>query len=379
MKRSPLKIVIAGGGTGGHLFPAIAIAQEFTKRDPQNDVLFVCTGRPFDKTVLSRAGFRHTWIAAEGIKGRGLTRQAMAVAKIPGSVIKSIRILKGADPDLVVGVGSYVAGPVAVAARLLGVKIVLHEQNLLPGITNRMLAPFAERIFVSFEKTGECFSPEKIRVSGNPVRREILNGISQPSVEHLKERETRPFTVFVSGGSQGAHRLNLAMMEAVEHLGRSAGRIEGKMERFFIVHQTGSDDCDRVKGVYRNCGIAHEVRPFFHDMQSRYQKADLMICRAGATTVAEITALGKGVIFVPFPFAADNHQVVNAKSLSGQGAAEMILEKDIGGGILAERIEYYASRPEDLRRMAARAKAIGRPDAAKVIVDDIYNMFKENT
>jgi len=365
-----LSIAIAGGGTGGHLFPAIAIAQEFTARDPNNSVLFISAGKDLDKTVLSRTGFAHKWIAAEGIKGRGLSKQAVAAFKLPKSIFESIRILGGFKPDLVVGVGSYVAGPVVATAWLLRSKIVLHEQNMVPGITNRMLAPFADRIYVSFEKTGECFNPKKRLVTGNPVRKEILNAMSQQAVDRAGFEKKKPVTVLIIGGSQGARSINTAIMDAAEHL--------KKKDRFFFIHQTGSVDEEEVTNSYRRHGISHTVQPFFYDMENQYQRADLVICRAGATTVAEVAAMGKSVIFIPFPFAADNHQALNAQSLAHIGAAEMILQKDLDGKALAGRMEYYASNPEALRRMGAKAKEVGKPDAAKAIVDDCYRLMIEN-
>lgn len=363
MKTNGLHMVIAAGGTGGHLFPAIAVAHKFVERNPNNRVLFISTGKPLDKTVLSKTGFQHQWIVAEGIKRRGLIRQIMAVFKIPTGVIQSARILKAFKPSLVMGVGSYVAGPVVMAAWLMGLKIVLHEQNMIPGMTNRMLAPFAHRIYVSFEKTREGLNPKKTLFTGNPVRKEILTAGAEDGFDRKKEHEIRPFTVLIIGGSQGAHRINLAMAEAARHLNK---------DRFFIVHQTGDSDCEQVSDAYRDCNIGHTVQPFFYDMADQYQKADLVICRAGATTVAEITALGKGVIFIPYPFAADDHQTLNAQALSHNGAAEMILERDVDGHTLAERIEFYASHPDALDQMAARAKALGRPDAAEMIVEDLY-------
>ncbi len=364
---STIRIIIVGGGTGGHLFPGIAIAQEFKARNPQNRILFVGTGKPFETSVISEAGFTHKRITAEGIKRRGLWNQVMSVLKIPKGVLESVIILKRFRPDLVVGVGSYVAGPLAIAAWFLCIKIVLHEQNLLPGITNRILSRFAERIYVSFNATQSSLNSKKIYFTGNPVRKEILECAEVQKDAGIADlQNSRPFTVLVIGGSQGAHSINMALMEGLES-------IKNKDEYFFI-HQTGIKDETIVKNEYRNHSMSCEVQAFFNDMARRYQRADLVICRAGATTVAEITAIGKGVVFIPFPFAADNHQVLNANSLEKAGAAEVILEKDLSGKTLAERINYYASNPDVLHIMASRAKGLGRPGAAADIVDDCYKL-----
>ncbi len=358
--KSALRILIAGGGTGGHLFPGIAIAEAFLEKDPKNRVLFVSAGNPFELSVLSKKGFEHRSITVEGIKGRGLLNQAISILKIPKGIFESLLILKEFKPDLVVGIGSYSAGPVAVGAWLLGIKIVLHEQNILPGITNRILSCIAERIYVSFKSTKAMFNPKKVCVAGNPVRREIL--------QYAKERsENLPFTVLIIGGSQGAHSINMAIMDALKHI--------KEKDKFFFVHQTGSVDEKRVKNRYLSHGFSCTVKAFFNDMAEQYQKCNLVICRAGATTLAEVTAVGKGVIFVPYPFAADNHQVLNARTLTNAGAAEMILQKDLSGRALAKRIEYYSSNPDALYLMASRAKNLGRPDAAKAIVDDCYRIL----
>ncbi|MBC2710348.1 MAG: undecaprenyldiphospho-muramoylpentapeptide beta-N-acetylglucosaminyltransferase [Desulfosarcina sp.] len=325
----PLKVVIAGGGTGGHLFPGIAVAGEFAMRNPHSRILFAGAGRPFEKEALARAGYPQRTIAIEGIKGRGLGAKTRAVMKIPGALFRSAGILADAEADLVVGVGGYAAGPVALAAWLKGIPVVLCEQNTVPGITNRMLFPIAKRIYVSFENTRGNIDPSKKRITGNPVRQQILEAST------VESGEKNTFTILVVGGSQGAHAINLAVMDALPCI--------RQREKIRIVHQTGADDQDMVTAAYMKAGIDAEVKAFFHDMASRYGRADLVVCRAGATTVAELTVLGKAALFIPFPFAADNHQERNA-------------------------------RPDLLAVMASRSKALGKPDAARTIVDDCYQL-----
>lgn len=366
-----IRVVIAGGGTGGHLFPGIAIAEAFMAKNPQNQVLFVSTGNPFEISVLSKTNFDLAPITAEGIKGRGLRNQVRSMLKIPRGIFESIGILGRFKPDVVMGVGGYASGPLAVAAWLMRIKIVLHEQNILPGITNRILANIADRIYVSFENTKAAFHPAKVVVTGNPVRKEILKSVrDQKAADRGNGANRRPFTLLILGGSQGAHRINTAMVEALEYI--------KDMDRFFFVHQTGLKDETMVKQVYQSKGVSCEVKPFFIDMADQYRKADLVVGRAGATTVAELTATGKAVIFVPYPFAADNHQVLNARTLTEAGAAEMILQKDLTGRILSERIENYASHPEALERLASKAKSLGKPNAAAAIVEDCYRLAMGN-
>jgi len=355
-----MKIIIAGGGTGGHLFPGIALAEAFTARDSENKVLFVGSGRPFEKSVLSKTAFSYKSIPSEGLKGRGIKNQIKAISKLPYGIIASLGILRRFKADIVISVGGYSAGPVAAAAWLMGIKIVLQEQNILMGITHRILSRFADRIYVSFADTAAQSDPKKVRFTGNPVRREFRNSGAVRTSD-------KPFTVLIIGGSQGAAAINTAVTDAVICL--------KEKDNIFFIHQTGEQDEAQVKDRYLKNGIACTVRAFFHDMAQQYRKADLVICRAGATTVAEVTALGKSVIFIPYPYAADNHQVLNALSLTRAGAAEMILQENLSGRILAERIGYYASNRDALEKMSVAAKSLGRSDAADVIVADCYQNY----
>ncbi len=363
-----IRIIIAGGGTGGHLFPAIAIAQEFMAKDPENKIIFVSTGNPLEMSVLHQAGFLLEKITAEGIKGRGFLRQLRSMWKIPMGIIQSIRIINNFKPDLVMGVGSYAAGPVAIGAWFMRKKIILHEQNILPGITNRILSRFADRIYVSFKTTKANFDPGKVLYTGNPLRKELIK-IANKIFDNKTAVSAKDdaFTVLILGGSQGAHSINEAVIDALKYF--------REKDNFCFIHQTGKHDEAKVKKAYKDRGVCCMVKPFFNDMPKQYQSADLVICRSGATTVAELAAVGKGAIFIPFPFAADNHQVLNAKTFTEADAAEMIIQKDLTGHILAKKIKYYASNKKVLEAMATRAKKLGRPDAAKVIVKDCYRLL----
>ena len=359
-----LRIVIAGGGTGGHLFPAIAIAESFLEKNPRNTVLFVSTGRAFEKTVLAEHGFRLECITAEGIKGKGFLHQLRALSRLPIGVVEALKILRRFVPDLVVGVGSYASGPLILAAWMLRIPIVLHEQNIQPGITNRILFPLAVRVHVSFPNTRFRTRSSKIRFSGNPIRKNIQAcAVQFISHEPGTGACRRPFTVGIIGGSQGAHAINLAVIQALPLL---------KDNGCHFIHQTGQSDLQVVQVAYRRHGISSVVQSFFQDMTDCYQQADLMICRSGATTVAEIMAIGKPVILIPFPHASDNHQELNAGRLVRSKAAEMIRESDLTGSVLAERILFLASNPEMLDQMAFRARQLGNPFAARTITDDCY-------
>ncbi len=364
------RLLVAGGGTGGHLFPGITIAEEFMSRHPLNKVLFVSAGNRFEQEALSRVGFPLKRISVAGLKGKGVWRKINSLSLLPIGVLQSMMILRAYRPNLVLGVGSYAAGPIVLAAWLNGIPVVLHEQNILPGITNRVLARFARRIYVSFENTAGGFDPEKIRLTGNPVRKKIL--LEADSTDPRDDGPTpaeQPLNVLIVGGSQGAHAINEAMIDTLPFIARKA--------QLRVVHQTGAADELRVKSVYGTNGIEATVGSFFENMDHQYRLADLIICRAGATTVAEITAIGKAAIFIPFPFAADNHQKLNADALTAYGAAEMIEEKELSAERLADRINHYAQNRDSLARMASAARRLGKPEAARQIVDDCYRLMKD--
>ena len=354
-----MRVLIAGGGTGGHLFPGIAIAEAFRDRKPPSEILFVGTGNRIEVSTLSKKGFDHMGIVAEGFKGRGLWRQIRSLFKIPFGVWQALRIIRRFDPDIIIGLGAYASGPIALAARLTGKKIVIHEQNILPGLTNRILGRFADRIFISFPDHLGIFRPTRTVITGNPVRRELL-------ARTVDSKPSGQFTVLVVGGSQGAHAVNCALVEALDRLKSPT--------RMAFIHQTGAKDAAWVSDAYESRGINATVESFFVDMAGPYTSADLVICRAGATTVSELMALGKPAIFIPFPFAANNHQELNARYIADAGGAEVIVEKNLNGAVLADRLDHYASHPESLQDMAKRTLALARPDAADVIVEQCHRL-----
>ena len=365
-----LRVVMAGGGTGGHLFPAIAIAEAFLEKNSGSDILFVSTGNALEKKVLAHQGFKLACIAAEGLKGRGLWRQLKALFRLPTGVWQSWKILQKFAPDVVIGVGGYASGPLILAAWLRGIPVALHEQNMLPGITNRMVFPLANRVYISFADTSFGGNTPKIRYLGNPVRKQFLNIVpeAEPAIPSpISAEEVPPFTIAVVGGSQGAHKINQTVAEALELL--------NDRDRFHFIHQTGNQDLEMVQEAYRRNGISGRVQPFFENMAECHHAADMLICRSGATTIAEITTSGKPAILIPFPYAADNHQVLNARELVQAQAAEMILEADLTPQLLAERIQHFASQPETLHRMAENARCLGKPFAAKNIVEDCYTLI----
>ena len=347
---------MAGGGTGGHLFPGVAVAKEICRRFKKAEVLFVTGKRKMEFEVLRKAGFRQTSIAVEGMKGRGLLRGALVAFKLPWSLLQSLWIIRGFSPHVVLGVGGYSAGPVCVAGRLMGVPSAVHEQNSFPGVTNRLLCRVVRRVFISFEESRNHFSAGSIHLTGNPIRPEFVTQESPSS------RKGRPFTVLVVGGSQGARAINGAFIEAMTLLKK-------KDRPCRVIHQTGELDYRNTEALYKERGLDGEVTPFIQDMAGAYREADLVVSRAGAGAIFEMAAMGKPSLLIPYPFAANRHQETNAQVLVEAGAAEMILQENLTGEILADRITTYMNDPAALERMAEAAKRVSKPDAAERIAD----------
>lgn len=357
MEKRGVRIVIAGGGTGGHLFPAVAIAEEFLGRPEMNDVLFIGTERGLEARLLPGLGFALRTITVEGVKGRGPLRMMGSLLKIPRAMAQSVSILRGFGPDIALGVGGYASGPAVMAAHCMGIRTAIAEQNALPGSTNRILGRFADRVFLTFPDGEGRFAAAKTVVTGNPVRREFVRGITKT------RRDEGTFSILVFGGSQGARAINRAVVDALPYLG-------DMRDRLVITHQTGEGDLAEVTEAYRDRGVRAEVHPFIDDMASAYGSADLLICRAGATSIAEITATGKASVLIPYPFAVGGHQELNARVLADAGAAEMILEDGLDGAVLAGIIRRLAGDPGAIRRMEEESGKLGNAAAAARIVDE---------
>ena len=355
-----MRLLIAGGGTGGHLFPGLALAEEVKTRHPRNEVLFVGSPRGIEVRAVPKAGFPLELIDIGPLKRQGVAGTLKGSFRLPRSLLQSIRILRRFDPDVVFGVGGYASGPVVMAAFLLGIPRAIQEQNALPGFTNKTLGKFAQAIFIAFEEARPFFPPARTHLIGNPIRRAFLDNYL-----HTKAPEER-FSLLVTGGSQGAHALNLRVVEALELLAPELG------PRLRVLHQTGKGDAEEIAARYATlakAGLVAESSAFIDDMAQAYAGADLLVCRAGATTIAELTVCKKPAILVPFPFAADDHQTVNARSLVRSGAAVLMPEADLTGQTLADEIKALAFDPDRLKRMSRASALLGRPEAAREIAD----------
>lgn len=361
MVKPQFKAVIAGGGTGGHLFPGIAVAKELEARFERPEILFVVGRQRMESEILSRYGYRVASISVEGIKGRGWKKGLAVLFNLPKSFFQSIAIIRELSPDVVLGVGGYSSGPFCVAARIKGIPTAIHEQNSYPGLTNRLLSGLVDRVFVSFEDSITHLKGHTRILTGNPVREELF------SEADIKPTDRDRFTILVVGGSQGAMAINKAFADALEHLNQ-----KGKYPE--VIHQTGKSDYDRVKEDYHKRGLKGELYPFIQDMATAYHRANLVVSRAGASTLFELAALGKPSILIPYPFATNRHQDINARSLVRLGAAETIRQSDLTGETMANVLTKYMNNRAVLEEMGLKARKMGQRNAAKVIVNHLVEM-----
>jgi UDP-N-acetylglucosamine--N-acetylmuramyl-(pentapeptide) pyrophosphoryl-undecaprenol N-acetylglucosamine transferase len=359
-----MKVLITGGGTGGHLFPALAVAEAFRERDPETQIVFVGSRKGLEASLVARQGYELKAIEVAAWKGKGVGGKLDSLLAIPRSLCQSRRLLRSVQPGLVLGVGGYASGPVVLTAWAMGFRTAIHEQNSFPGLSNRILGRFVDRVFISFKESGAHFPRGKTALTGNPVRKE-LQGARGASQDHGQKE----FTLFIFGGSQGAHGLNQAVEGSLPHL----RDLRGKMR---IIHQTGNLDYDYVRAFYEKEGVEAEVHRFIHDMEPAYLSADLILCRAGATTLFELMAMGKAAILVPYPYAANDHQTLNAKTLVDAGAALMVANADLSGEFLSRLVRELKEDPDRRKRMGERAAALAQPGAAEKIVDLCYRMVK---
>ncbi|MFN0119521.1 MAG: undecaprenyldiphospho-muramoylpentapeptide beta-N-acetylglucosaminyltransferase [Blastocatellia bacterium] len=352
------RAIIAGGGTGGHIYPGIAIAQEFRRRNPDCEVVFVGTARGLETRIVPREGFRLELIEVAALKGVSLLKRLRSLALLPAGGLTARRLLRKYKPQVVIGVGGYASGPMVLAAAFSGIPTMIAEQNALPGFTNRRLARFVRAAAVSFTEA-RAFFGDKAVITGNPVRAEFFD---------IADKNAAPGDlphILLTGGSQGARAINEAMMDALPLLEQNGARCT-------ITHQTGEKDFERVRAAYQQHqqhGINAEVKPFIEKIVDEFARADLVICRAGATTVAELAAAGRPALLIPFPFAADDHQRKNAEAVARAGAGRMILQQDISGARLAHELGELLRDPAQLRTMATHSRKLARRDAAASVAD----------
>lgn len=356
-----LKLVFAGGGTGGHLFPAIALAEEFKRRDAGAEITFVGSRGGIEERVIPKYGWPLKLFNVEGIKRKRGVDAARALTKAAASTIEAVKFLRSIRPDGVIGSGSYSSAPVVAAAKLLGFKTAILEQNAYPGLTNRALGKLVDRVYISFEESRRFFPGGRTILSGNPVRRDIITKLEDRS-------RAERFSILVFGGSQGATAINAAFLDAIEFLTDIWSNLR-------VVHQTGQEGFETAAAAYKRKNLKVEVLKFIESMGEAYNSADLVVCRAGATSLAEITAAGLPSILIPYPFAADDHQTVNARALENAGASVMIKQEGLTGAVLAGEIRRLYNDPQAMKSMRDRSKALGRPRAAQDIAENFSRLI----
>lgn len=352
-----MRLIMAGGGTGGHLFPGLAVAQEFMRRDDDMEILFVGSRWGIESRVIPQTEFPFEMLPIRGLKGRGLKGLMDGLIGLPLSLWQSFKIIRRFRPQCIIGLGGYASGPLLLAGVARRVRCTIMEQNVRPGITNRVLGWLVARVFTSFSESDSYFPKGKVVLAGTPVRWQAL-----PRVERDEF-----FTLLVFGGSAGAHRINVTVLEALSVLGELA-------RSFRVVHQTGQRDLEEVRTAYAALPCQAEVHPFIDRMDEAYAAADLVICRAGASTLSEVCQSGKAAILVPYPFAVDDHQRLNGQALCAAGAAKMVLEQELDGSVLAELIKGLHENEAEREALGRAALGLARPEAASKIVDECIEL-----
>jgi UDP-N-acetylglucosamine--N-acetylmuramyl-(pentapeptide) pyrophosphoryl-undecaprenol N-acetylglucosamine transferase len=347
------KLLIAGGGTGGHVFPALAIAREWLARGEEREVVFAGTERGIEARLVPEAGFPLETIRSAGLKGIGGMKLVRNVAKLFPAMVDSFGIIRRHKFVAALGVGGYAAGPVMLAASLRRLPTIVFEPNAEPGFTNRVLADIATRIATAYERPTKLWG-KKATLTGIPVRQEFFAIAPRVAAE--------PFHILITGGSQGATIINRTIVDAT-------GKLAERKNLLSIVHQTGERDDDSVREAYARCEIRAEVLPFITNMAERFAEADLIVCRAGAITAAEIAASGRAALFIPFGASTDSHQLRNAQEMERAGAARVIPEPQLTAERLAQEIFSLLDRPDSLQAMAAKARRLARPHAVQEIVN----------
>lgn len=366
-----MRIIVSGGGTGGHIYPAITLVQAIRERVPEAEFLYVGAKNGLEADIVPKEGLPFEAIELQSFARRITLSNLKTIGKAMTGVVKASRIVKRFRPDVAIGTGGYVCGPILFAASMLHVPIVVQEQNVLPGVTNRILSKFATKIAVGAETAAKHFPASKVVYTGNPIRKEVMSALREDGLKEYGFDGEKP-VVLVSGGSRGARSINRAMVpilkEAQEH------------PEVQFLHVTGKGEYEDIQGRLKEAGVelskAHHLRvePYLYNMPQAMAMADLAVFRAGATGLAELTARGIPAILIPYPYAAENHQEYNARAMEEAGAARMILNKDLTAETLGATLKELLSDAEKLTKMAEASRKMGRPQAADEIADIVLNL-----
>jgi len=362
-----MRILVTGGGTGGHIYPALAIARGFQQRHPGAEILYVGTNRGLEADIVPKTGYPFRTITVEGLERKVSLQLLTAGLKALRGIVETRNIVREFRPDVVVGTGGYVCGPVVLVAAWQGIPCLIHEQNAYPGITNKLLSRFVKKVAVTFADSEKYFPRgTPVKLTGLPIRPEVMTAERERGLEKLGLDRDK-FFLLVTGGSRGARSINRAMVQVHKRL---SGR-----EDVQVLHLTGQAGYEETVKLLEKEGISLfspgniTVKPYLYNMEDALAAADLIVCRAGATTLAEITARGIPSVLIPYPFAAENHQEYNARSLENNGAAMVILDKDLTGDGLAQTVEALLQDRRRLQAMAANSLKMGKPQALEEILD----------
>ena len=359
-----LKVMLTGGGTGGHINPGLAVISELRRLVPDLECVWVGTEDRLEARLVPAAGIPIEFIRVSFLKGRGLFGKMLALIRIPRALWQSRRILRRHRPSAVIGVGGFASGPVTLWAAIRRIPTAILEQNVRPGLTNRILGRFVRRVFITFEETKQRFAERKVRVVGNPVRPELLKPV-EDSEAPVKTADSA-FRILVIGGSQGAVALN-------KHLPDFLNRVEAEGVQLSVRHSAGKGRVEETRQAYQSADDV-EIIEYIDDMRSAYAWADLVICRSGASTVAELAAVGKPALYVPFPAAADNHQEKNAIAMVQRGAGIIMTDDELASTPPIEAFVKLVTDPKELKKMGQAAKGAARPKAAAHIAREILEM-----
>ena len=367
-----MRIIVSGGGTGGHIYPAVTIINTIKEKCPEAEFLYVGTKRGLEADIVPKEGLPFATVDLQGFERRLTPRNFLRAGKAMAAVVKAAKLVRDFRPDVVIGTGGYVCGPVLMAASLLGIPAVVQEQNVLPGITNKILSRFVSRIAVGSEAAKPYFPAEKTVYTGNPIRRAVMEANRQEGAEAFGFDPAKK-TVLVSGGSRGARAINRAMVGVLVRAAENPA--------VQILHATGAKEYEDVMNRLKEAGLselpAHiKVLPYLYNMPQAQALADLAVFRAGATGLSELTARGIPSILVPYPYAAENHQEFNARALEKAGAAKVILNKDLTDETLGAAMEELLADEEKLKSMAEASRKLGRPQAAEEIAEMVLALAK---
>ncbi len=365
-----MKVLIAAGGSGGHIFPAIALAEELKIKDRSSDIMFIGSDKALDRRIFEKEGFKYRLLSANRLPYKASFKTLLFLLKLSIDILRSTIILVKNRPDAVVGFGGYVSSPVIVAACILGIPRMVHEQNVVPGRANAMLFKFADLIAVSFEETKKYLGAYagKAVFTGNPIRASLLKDDKSGNIKKLG-LDPHKFTILVIGGSQGAHNLNKAFLKSLSNMDPDVRR------SLQVIHITGVADYGWASAAYKELSVEHRVHSFVDRIEEAYSASDLIVTRSGASAIFEIAYFGRPMILIPYPFAL-SHQSENARIFSSKGAALEIDEKDLSGDIMKERLEGLLKDRNKLSAMGESARRMSVPDSSHSLAEALLNIGK---